>query len=143
MKKINIVEVNDMDTTFVINFFPTDDESMVKKRIASKLNTIPEYIIFLSEDILNYSESEPYYIQDMFNYMKNIAIRNNSNIFSELYLNDEEEIVRELLSKFNDLEKDVFVLNEHLVKQNQVEEEVNVEPSNNNEINVEPSTNVQ
>ena len=82
MKKINIVEVNDMDTTIVINFFPSDDENMVKKRIASKLNTIPEYVIFLSEDILNYSETEPYYIQDMFNYMKNIAIRNNSNIFS-------------------------------------------------------------
>jgi hypothetical protein len=97
-----------MDTTIVINFFPSDDENMVKKRIASKLNTIPEYVIFLSEDILNYSETEPYYIQDMFNYMKNISIRNNSNIFSELYLNDEEEIVRELLSKFNI--KDIFII---------------------------------
>ena len=108
MKKINIVEVNDMDTTIVINFFPSDDENMVKKRIASKINSIPEYIFFLNEDILNYSESEPFYIQDMFNFIKNASIRNNSNIFSELYLNDEDEIVKELLSKFNI--KDIFII---------------------------------
>jgi len=106
MKKINIIEVNDMDTTFVINFFPSDDENMVKKRIASKINSIPEYIIFLNEDILNYSESEPFYIQDMFNFIKNASVRNNSNIFSELYLND--EIVKELLGKFNI--KDIFII---------------------------------
>jgi hypothetical protein len=49
MKKINIVEVNDMDTTIVINFFPSDDENMVKKRIASKINSIPENIFFLNK----------------------------------------------------------------------------------------------
>ena len=109
MKKINIIEVNDMDTTFVINFFPSDDENMVKKRIASKINSIPEYIVFLSdEDILKYNETEPYYIHDMFNFIKNASIRNNSTIFSDLYLNDENEIVKELLNKFNII--DIFII---------------------------------
>jgi hypothetical protein len=61
-----------------------------------------------AQDILNYINSEPFYIKDMFNFIKNASIRNNSNIFSELYLNDEDEIVKELLSKFNI--KDIFII---------------------------------
>jgi hypothetical protein len=107
MKKINIVEVND-NTILKINVFSYDNENTVKKRISSKLNTIPEYIVFLSEDILNYDETESFYVYDVFNFIKKTSIESNSNIFSEIYENDDKEIRMELLNMFNI--KDIFII---------------------------------
>jgi hypothetical protein len=86
-----------------IQVFASDDINMLKKRLASELNSIPEYIFILkSEEALT---TECIYLFDMFNFIKTTSMT-SSNIFSDIYREDDKLIY--LLNIFNI--QDIFII---------------------------------
>ena len=119
MKEIEITDLFTKKLISKIIVFPSDDEKMIQKRIASELKSIPEYIfIYKVEDILT---SETTYVFDMFNFIKNISTSTFSNIYDKNVEDEDEEgedeegedsidgkIIFSLLNKFNIL--DIFII---------------------------------
>ena len=88
MKEIEITDLFTKKLISKIIVFPSDDEKMIQKRIASELKSIPEYIfIYKIEDILT---SKIIYVFDMFNFIKKNSM-SGSSIFSNIYDKFEEE----------------------------------------------------
>ena len=85
MKEIEIVEMGTRKK-IKIRVFPSDDKIMIKKRIASELESIPEYVLVMKDD-----ETE-IYVYDVFNFIKKTSMsENSSSLFSNIYDKNAEE----------------------------------------------------